>query len=82
MPLDCSPAEQDRRREMLRDLRAIRYGGAQSLSDRSRSVSYRSAAELVAAINALEREIELCDGTLSRRTLARRIFHPAYSKWL
>jgi hypothetical protein len=82
MPLDCSPAEQDKRREMLRDLREIRYGGASSMSDRSRSVNYRSTTELNQLISALENEIALCEGTLSRRTQPRRVFHPGYSKWL
>jgi hypothetical protein len=82
MAIDCAPVEQEKRREMLKDLREKRYSGVQSISDRSRSVTYRDPAALNKLITALEQEIALCDGTLSRRMTPRRIFHPPYAKWL
>jgi hypothetical protein len=80
--IDCSPAWQEHRRQMLKDLVEKRYSGVQSLTDRSRSVTYVSPEELNRLIRGLEDEIALCDGTLSRRAHGRRIFTPPLNKWL
>jgi hypothetical protein len=79
MALDCSPAEQDKRRQMLEELRGKKFSGVASISDRSRSVNYHDPVQLTKLIRALETEMALCDGTYRR---GRRIWSPAYVKWL
>jgi hypothetical protein len=82
VPIDCSPEAQEDRRKWLKDLYGKLYTGVQSISDRSRSVSYHSGNDLWKLINALQGEIALCAGCLNRRATARRIFHVAYNKWM
>jgi hypothetical protein len=82
MPLDCSIQAQDKRREMLQALVEKRYSGVQSVSDRSRSVTYHDPVSLAKAINQLQREIDYCDGTLSRRSILGRIYHVPYNRWV
>ena len=81
MPLDCSVDMQDKRREMLRDLIEKRYSGVQSVSDRSRSVSYHDPVMLSRLINALQREIDACDGNLSRASVVGRVHFVPYNRW-
>jgi hypothetical protein len=81
MPLDCSVQAQDKRREMLRDLIEKRYSGVQSVSDRSRSVTYQDPVMLNRLINALQREIDLCDGNLTRSTVVGRVHFVPFNRW-
>ena len=68
--IDCSLDAQNRRRAELATLRARLTGGVQSVSDRSRSVSYVSPDALMLAIGRIEREIALCEGVPRARRLA------------
>jgi hypothetical protein len=81
-PIDCSPEAQADRWEKLKGLRDKLYSGVQSISDRSRSVSYYDGVSLRKLISALENEMALCSGCLNRRMTARRIFTVPYDKWL
>lgn len=81
-PIDCSPEAQDQRRDLLKGLYDKLYSGVQSVSDRSRSVSYHDSTTLRKLINALTQEMQLCGGCLTRRNSARRLFYQAYDKWL
>jgi hypothetical protein len=81
-PLDCSPEAQEDRRKYLKDLLGKVYSGVQSISDRSRSVTYHDGNSLWRLINGLRDEIALCGGCASRRAVARRIFYQPYNKWM
>jgi hypothetical protein len=82
LPLDCSPEAQEDRRKWLKDLLGKVYSGVQSISDRSRSVTYHDGRSMWQLINALRNEIAQCSGCTGRRAYARRIFHVPYNKWM
>lgn len=67
--MDCTPETQAERRRQLVRLKAKRYSGVQSVSDRSRSVSYLNGEAMDQAIAKLEREIARCDGCAAPRRL-------------
>jgi hypothetical protein len=75
--LDCSPQAQADRRRRLIELEGIYYGGAASISDRNRSVSFRGRGDLAGILAALRREIAICDGCPLRR---RRVFYVSQVK--
>jgi hypothetical protein len=79
MTIDCSIEAQDQRRQLLKDLMAKRYSGVQSVSDRSRSVTYQSPGDLSRLIKNLQQEIDYCDG---RPWRPRRVVFLPYDKWL
>lgn len=82
IPIDCSPLAQDERWKQLRELMGKLYSGVQSVSDRSRSVTYHDSNTLRKLINGLQQEIALCAGCSGRRSMARRIFYVPYDRWL
>jgi hypothetical protein len=66
--LDCSEDAQARRRQQLAELEAKIFSGVQSVSDRSRSVSYRDLAALWPLRALLLRQIAQCEGCLFGRS--------------
>jgi hypothetical protein len=58
--LNCSPEANAARLAQIDSLRAQLYGGVSSVGDRGRSVTYRSNADIVNAINALQGEMTYC----------------------
>jgi hypothetical protein len=58
--LDCSPPAQEARIKQLADLMAKAATGVSSVSDRGRSVSYRSPADMQMQIFRLRDEIAGC----------------------
>jgi hypothetical protein len=78
MTLDCSLEAQDQRRRLLKELIDKRYSGVQSVSDRSRSVSYQDPTTLNRLIRSLRDELAYCDGTYQR---PRRFVYLPYDKW-
>jgi hypothetical protein len=78
MSIDCSLQAQEDRKQQLRDLLAKRNSGVQSVSDRSRSVTYQSPGVLNELIRAVKRDIDYCEGGGQR---PRRVIFLPYSKW-
>lgn len=66
--IDCSPEALAGYRRQLAELEAMYFGGAASVSDRNRSVTFRSHADLGAAITTLRNKIAICTGCARRRT--------------
>jgi hypothetical protein len=58
--LNCSPEANAARLAQIEALRQQLYGGVSSVGDRGRSVTYRSNADIVNAINALQGELTYC----------------------
>ena len=81
--IDCSDEAQQRRRDLLDRLEGLlsSSAGISSVTDRGRSVTYRSdTAALLARINALRAELMFCDyGVLPRR---REFYRPFQLKGL
>jgi hypothetical protein len=78
MAVDCSPAARQERQDQIKALREKIYSGVQSISDRSRSVSYSTGKDLMALLAMLQAEEDVCDG---KPTGQRRVFYAPYSKW-
>jgi hypothetical protein len=58
--LDCSPEAQAERLRLLADLQAKLASGVYQISDRGRSVSYRSAGDISNEIYRLKNEAVAC----------------------
>ena len=65
--IDCSPEALAGYRRQLAELEAMYFGGAASVTDRNRSVTFRSHADLGAAMTALRNKIAICTGCARRR---------------
>lgn len=80
--VDCSPLSQAARAALLAELRGQLYGGVSSVSDRGRSVSFRSQAEIVAAIQGLNNEMAFCETGVWPAGSRGRLFHVPQVKGL
>ena len=74
--IDCSPEAQALRLRRLRELEGIFFGGAASLSDRNRSVTFAGRADLGAAIAALRDQMNVCLGAGWPNRRSRVFFVP------
>lgn len=74
--MDCSPETQARRLLALSDLQARYYGGVSQVTDRNRSVTYRSQEDLGLAIRSLVGQINACTAGAWPRKAPRIYYVP------
>jgi hypothetical protein len=80
MVLACTPADQERRKDKIRELEDRLYSGVSSVADRSRSVNYLSPDELRRILKGLRNDYDFCAGQYAGR--GRRVAYSSVYPWI